>query len=347
MGTPLYMSPEQVQAKPLDPRTDIYSLGVTAYQMLAGEPPFKGANAFDVAIQHVQQEPIPLGNLRPDLPPDLCRLVHKMMAKAPVDRYPCARDLIADLARIRDGLPVSATAVGLPTVATASASEPKTQSLKPEKPSQGLWTAKKLRRLGIASVILSLLGGMALGWYHGRTGKSNLDDGEIRGDSSALEALMTPMQKEDLLKKGFQPYREPGKDEDKIRTGLELCRDLGVLYLDQGKWKDADAFFLDLTSKYAGKVEPYASFGKIGHAIALGLENHPKESNQMFQELLPKELPGRNSKPPSKPALDYAAFILRHAKLRQWIAEALEYNHKNDPKDFPPNLEIWRRAAKK
>ena len=68
MGTPLYMSPEQVEGKPVDPRTDIYSFGVTCYHMLAGQPPFRGSSAFEVAIQHVQKQPKPLAEIRPDLP---------------------------------------------------------------------------------------------------------------------------------------------------------------------------------------------------------------------------------------------------------------------------------------
>src|SRR6516225_4843514 len=81
MGTPLYMSPEQVEGKPLDPRSDIYSFGVTCYHMLAGHPPFRGETAFEVALQHVRHEPPPLAKVRPDLPEPLCAIVHKMMAK--------------------------------------------------------------------------------------------------------------------------------------------------------------------------------------------------------------------------------------------------------------------------
>ncbi len=57
MGTPLYMSPEQVEGRPLDPRSDIYSLGVTAYQTLVGEPPFRGETALGIAVQHLKNPP--------------------------------------------------------------------------------------------------------------------------------------------------------------------------------------------------------------------------------------------------------------------------------------------------
>ncbi|HEY2826688.1 MAG TPA: serine/threonine-protein kinase, partial [Pirellulales bacterium] len=93
MGTPLYMSPEQVEGRPLDPRSDIYSLGVTCYQMLAGQPPFRGETALSVAIQHVRTQPERLENLRPDLPPALCRIIHKMLAKDPAQRQQGPREL--------------------------------------------------------------------------------------------------------------------------------------------------------------------------------------------------------------------------------------------------------------
>jgi eukaryotic-like serine/threonine-protein kinase len=97
MGTPLYMSPEQVEGRALDPRSDIYSFGVTCYQMLAGEPPFRGETALSVAVHHVKTLPPRLENRRTDLPPGLCRIVHKMLAKDPKDRYPDARELLRDL----------------------------------------------------------------------------------------------------------------------------------------------------------------------------------------------------------------------------------------------------------
>jgi len=75
MGTPLYMSPEQVEGKPVDSRTDIYSFGVTCYQMLAGHTPFQGSNAYEIALKHVREVPPPLETIRADLPPALCSMV--------------------------------------------------------------------------------------------------------------------------------------------------------------------------------------------------------------------------------------------------------------------------------
>jgi serine/threonine-protein kinase len=101
MGTPLYMSPEQVEGRSVDPRSDIYSFGVTCYHMLAGHPPFDGDSALAVAVQHLKNEPKRLEILRPDLPEGLCRIVHKMLAKKPEERYQRALDLLKDLRAIK------------------------------------------------------------------------------------------------------------------------------------------------------------------------------------------------------------------------------------------------------
>ena len=91
MGTPLYMSPEQVEGRPLDPRSDIYSLGVTCYHMLAGEPRSTAKRPSAWRCNTCRSEPAPLASLRADLPPALCRLIHKMLAKDLAERYESAR----------------------------------------------------------------------------------------------------------------------------------------------------------------------------------------------------------------------------------------------------------------
>jgi len=100
MGTPLYMSPEQVNGAKLDQRSDLYSFGVTCYHMLAGVPPFRGESALSIAVKHLQEAPQPLAELRPDLPPLLCKIVHKMMEKDVARRYSSAVALLKDLRRL-------------------------------------------------------------------------------------------------------------------------------------------------------------------------------------------------------------------------------------------------------
>ena len=86
MGTPLYMSPEQVEGQGVDVRSDIYSLGVTAYHMLAGKPPYDGETALAIALQHVKNDPEPLALIRPDVPAEMIQLIGRMMARSLADR---------------------------------------------------------------------------------------------------------------------------------------------------------------------------------------------------------------------------------------------------------------------
>ena len=97
LGSPLYMSPEQIQGITLDSRSDLYSLGVLAFALLAGREPFDGANSTAIAIQHLQQPPPDLRSVRPDLPPGWNEVVTKLLAKRPEDRYQSSEEVIAAL----------------------------------------------------------------------------------------------------------------------------------------------------------------------------------------------------------------------------------------------------------
>lgn len=101
MGTPLYMSPEQVEGHVLDSRSDIYSFGITCYHMLSGSPPFDGETALSVAVQHLKKTAEPLENIRTDLPPGLCRVVHKMMVKSPEGRYRTPREVLKEIHKLQ------------------------------------------------------------------------------------------------------------------------------------------------------------------------------------------------------------------------------------------------------
>lgn len=100
MGTPLYMSPEQVNGRALDQRSDIYSLGVTCYHLIAGRPPFHGETALSIAVKHLNEPAPSLKSRRPDLPQELCDLVHRMMEKDPDKRPANATELMQEIKKI-------------------------------------------------------------------------------------------------------------------------------------------------------------------------------------------------------------------------------------------------------
>lgn len=115
LGTPMYMSPEQVQGRELDHRSDLYSLGVTFYHMLAGEPPHRADTPVALALKHVREQPVDLSVHRPDLPPEICRLVMRLLQKDPAARFATAGDMLRELSRIKEALHTpSVTTAALP-----------------------------------------------------------------------------------------------------------------------------------------------------------------------------------------------------------------------------------------
>ena len=112
VGTAQYLSPEQARGRSVGPQTDIYSLGVVLYEMLAGRVPFEGDSSVAIAMQHVSDEPPPLRSLAPLVPESLALVVAHAMLKDPTQRYSSADEFAADLDRVRRGLvPVAATAL--------------------------------------------------------------------------------------------------------------------------------------------------------------------------------------------------------------------------------------------
>lgn len=121
MGTATYFSPEQAQGRPVDPRSDVYSLGVVLYEMVCGRPPFRGDDALAVAYQHVQEQPTPPRQINADIEPTLEAIILKCLAKNPSARYPSAEDLRADLRRYREGNQIAAATATVPAAASAAA----------------------------------------------------------------------------------------------------------------------------------------------------------------------------------------------------------------------------------
>ena len=100
IGTANYMAPERILQLPLDPRCDLFSLGVVLYEMATGRLPFAGASPSETVTNILEKPPLPLTKLSPDRPVQLERIINKLLAKRSQDRYDSARGLLEDLAAI-------------------------------------------------------------------------------------------------------------------------------------------------------------------------------------------------------------------------------------------------------
>ena len=107
LGTPDYMSPEQIQGERGDPRSDIYSLGIMLYEFLTGHVPFEGDNWMAVMAGHLQRNPKPIREQRKDVPPDLEAIVLTAMRRYPENRYQGAEEMLADLNALKLDQPSS------------------------------------------------------------------------------------------------------------------------------------------------------------------------------------------------------------------------------------------------
>ncbi|MBL7224258.1 MAG: protein kinase, partial [Candidatus Brocadiae bacterium] len=110
LGTPLYMPPEAARGEPFDARSDLYSLGATFYQAVAGKPPFEADTPAQLVVKHLEAKPPPLQSVAPDCPGDLCRIIHRLLRKKPDQRYASTDELLDALDKVETRMTVEQAA---------------------------------------------------------------------------------------------------------------------------------------------------------------------------------------------------------------------------------------------
>ena len=121
LGTVAYMSPEQAEGKPVDARSDVFSLGAVLYEMLAGRRPFEGDSYLKTLTAILRDPPAPLGTVRPGVPAALARIVARALEKRPEDRYASATAMERELAALAEPATASRSLVRRPAFLLAAA----------------------------------------------------------------------------------------------------------------------------------------------------------------------------------------------------------------------------------
>lgn len=347
MGTPLYMSPEQVEGRSLDSRSDLYSLGATAYYMLGGQPPYRGDTAIAIAIQHIRNDPQPLQNMRPDLPPEICRIVHKLMAKNPDERYQTGRQVIRDIQKLRSETSEEDDAPAIPVESEPPEVLERESTIAPALQSRlmsGVTSVRKhLWAYFAASLIMALVCGAAAGWYR------RAPDYSPR--ASDVSAAPKPVRWEDVPKKDTAEaqYRFAtwaGQDIDTEAAWLAVINywsiepdwvfvaqmELGKHYLMERQFDKADKLFGEMADALEERTR---LAGEVGKAMLLSFRDRPGESQITLWEHVRDSGLGLERRPQGGPG------ALADRTLLSMILWTFERNYRDLGRPWNEDVRKW------
>ena len=270
LGTPYYMSPEQISGQKVDSRTDIFSLGAVIYELLTQNKPFPGENITTVIYRIMNEQAIPVRQLRRDLSAGMDRIIQKALAKDPRERYRNCRELVVDLkqyARIE-----SETEPQPPPRRKERIPEPSApiRVTKQEQPRAHVERSRKSLLAVLAAMmilIVIVIGGVLI--YSNRSQKSELSFGGSAGPSPAAELNARLYAAEQLWKN--QKYTEalaafhnilkdePGNSDIKLK--------IAIIYQEQGEFDEAVQAFEEVIDMNPLDHRPYLFLGEIFEQI--------------------------------------------------------------------------------
>ena len=196
VGTIGYMSPEQARGQKVDARTDIWSLGVILYEMVAGQRPFVGQSGTDVVVAILDREPVPLAHIEPGAPPELHRIVGRTLRKDKEQRYQVMKDLLLDLEALREDEAVRERSssrdheLARPVDTRPSGSPPATEPI--VRPSSAEYVVTQLAKhkipAALVALVLALIAGAA--WWMGLGRNAGQDGGST---TTSVQRTLTRM----------------------------------------------------------------------------------------------------------------------------------------------------------
>jgi eukaryotic-like serine/threonine-protein kinase len=299
LGTPLYMSPEQVEGQPVDPRSDIYSLGVTAFHMLTGHPPFQGETALNVAVQHLKREPARLDQLRKDLPPAICRIVHKMLQKERDERYQSATEILKDLRAVRlegaedewdhsgdewSDTELRALADARLEATTHLASVMETQALARRR-------QRRYRLLILSTLTLALVVGAILGWLGQPTYLLAVSEEELppipQMENAASQFFYANIYPSEAKLLSVEKYFPPNQGHRNRYYSLLARRRLGDFYLSRDELDKALEVYRQLASGIEDVDDTFRAAGFAGQAVVYSRLDDKEKAAEMLAQAIP------------------------------------------------------------
>jgi predicted Ser/Thr protein kinase len=243
LGTPRYMSPEQVQGQAVDVRSDLYSLGVSMYHLLAGRPPFEADDPLALALMHLQETPKPLDRVRnkkdssgsPDLPEWLVAVVSRLINKLPQDRFQSPSEL---LDAIRNE--ASTSNIGGFGVGTAAA------TIRLQRATDQARRTRRRKRFRVAAAILLPLACTAIAVVVARRIEAKSVNDVLSPDTVTKEStvqeqyLVAVMRNDEAGWSSVGDYFPSADNATNAGYHVKASLQMANMLIDQGRWRDAD-----------------------------------------------------------------------------------------------------------
>ena len=264
LGTPRYMSPEQVQGKTVDTRSDLYSLGITAYHLLAGRPPFEAEDSLALALMHLHETPVPLDRNRarynsdgePDLPEWLIAVISRLMSKLPQDRFQSPSEV---LDAIRNEAAISSLGgLGVGTAAATIRLQRATDR-----------TRKRIERrsvvIAVGIVVPVVFGGLVWWWANGRPRESvnDLLSPEVvtKADSVDQQYITAMYRNDEAAWRSVMEFFPMEENATNAAYHAKATLQLSRLFISDGRLREANVLLDSLLQE--------ANIDQVYQALAL------------------------------------------------------------------------------